>query len=183
MIDGDGEIKWGPDPQLTPIGIEQAHTIQRAWMEEAATGLSPPHKRYCSPLSRALDTCDIMLNKVFSEHPHPMLILENFREENGVHTCDKRRTRSYISGYKPHFTIEERFEEYDQLWHPTIREMKAEVAQRAGKVLDRIFEMDTEHPFISITARAGFINEFLTAIGGGPVPLPTGGKSFFHCRD
>ncbi|KAF8961548.1 hypothetical protein BDZ97DRAFT_1921226 [Flammula alnicola] len=103
------------DPQLSPIGIGQAHTIQCAWMEEAAAGLSPPHKRYCSPLSRALDICDLMLNKVFSEHLHPVLVLENCREENGVHTCDKRRTRSYISDYKPHFAVEETFEEYDQL--------------------------------------------------------------------
>ncbi|KAF8953976.1 hypothetical protein BDZ97DRAFT_1869622 [Flammula alnicola] len=158
MMDGDGEIKWG----------HQAHTIQSAWMEEAAAGLSPPHKRYCSPLSRMLDTCDIMLNKVFSEQLHPVLILEvcaisrhrtirqfsltnfkNFREENGVHTCGKRRTRSYISDYRPHFAIEEGFEE--------------------------IFETDTEHTFISLTAHGGFVNGFLTAIGRRPVPLPTVG--------
>ncbi|KAF8958789.1 hypothetical protein BDZ97DRAFT_1840735 [Flammula alnicola] len=164
MMDGDGEIKWGP----------HARTIQRAWMEEAAAAV-------LQPLSRALDTCDIMLNKVFSEHLHPVLILEvcaisrhrTIRQFSD--TCDKCRTRSYISHYKPHFAIEERFEEYDQLRHPTIQETKAEVARRAGKVLGRIFETDTEHTFISITAHGGFINGFLTAIGWRPFPLPTGG--------
>ncbi|KAF8970800.1 hypothetical protein BDZ97DRAFT_1788774 [Flammula alnicola] len=168
MMDGDGEIKWGPhvqpkpidltDPQLTPIGIEQAHTIQRAWMEEATAGLSPPHKRYCSPLSRTLDACDIMLNKVFSEQLQPVLILE-------VCAISRHRTiRQFSLTNFKNF----REENGDQLWHPTIRETKAEVAQRAGKT-------DTEHTFISLTAHGGFVNGFLTAIGRRPVPLPTVG--------
>ena len=39
--------------------------------------------------------------------------------------------------------IEEGFTELDELWHPTIRESKAQVAERARKVLDVIFEKDT----------------------------------------
>lgn len=64
------------DPLLTPLGIEQAKDIHAVWKKEALVGLPAPHKRYCSPLSRALDTCDMMLDQVFSTHAHPVLILE-----------------------------------------------------------------------------------------------------------
>ncbi|KAF9484349.1 phosphoglycerate mutase [Pholiota conissans] len=174
-LDTDGELLWGPDPLLTPLGREQGGDIRAVWKKEALVGLPPPHKRYCSPLARALDTCDIMLDQVFDAHPHPVLIIENCREENGVHTCDKRQTRSYIADYKPHFSFEEDFSEHDELWHPTIRETKPEVARRAQAVLDRVFEKDTEDIFISITAHSGWINGFLTAIGREHFRLPTGG--------
>ncbi|KJA15649.1 hypothetical protein HYPSUDRAFT_48179 [Hypholoma sublateritium FD-334 SS-4] len=174
-LEGDGEIVWGPDPQLTPLGISQAHDIQVVWKTEALAGLFPPHRRYCSPLTRALDTCDGMLDGVFEAHRKPVLILELCREENGVHTCDKRKSRSYIAAHKPHFDIEEGLSEEDELWHATIRETKPEVAQRARIVLDTIFESSNDDIFVSITAHGGWINGFLTAIGRGIYPLKTGG--------
>ena len=60
-----------------------------------------------------------------------------------MHTCDQRDTRTNIASSYPHFMIEEGFTELDELWHPTIRESKAQVAERARKVLDVIFEKDT----------------------------------------
>jgi hypothetical protein len=59
-----------------------------------------------------------------------------------VHTCDKRNTKSYITVSYPHFIVEEGFTEVDEIFHPTIRESKAQVAERAQKVLDVIFEKD-----------------------------------------
>ncbi|KDR77515.1 hypothetical protein GALMADRAFT_224840 [Galerina marginata CBS 339.88] len=174
-LNGDGEITWGPDPLLTPLGKAQARDIQSEWRTEASSGLSPPDTRYCSPLSRALDTCDIMFEDVYKEHPGPVLVVENCREENGAHTCDKRNSRSYIATYKPHFEIEKNLTEFDELWHPTIRETKPEIAARALKVLDMIFENDPQASFVSITAHGGFISGFLTAIGRERYTLPTGG--------
>jgi len=66
------------DPLLTPIGKDQARTIQHAWSIETSFGLPPPHRRYCSPLSRALDTCDIIFG-TDGAHPHPVLVVEVFR--------------------------------------------------------------------------------------------------------
>jgi hypothetical protein len=60
-----------------------------------------------------------------------------------VHTCDKRRSRSWIHERFPEFRFEEGFEEEDILWDPKVRETKAEVAERARKVLDYVFEKDT----------------------------------------
>ncbi|KIM49773.1 hypothetical protein M413DRAFT_438906 [Hebeloma cylindrosporum] len=173
-LNGDDKIVWGPDPLLTPTGKDQAHAIQHAWSTETSFGLPPPHRRYCSPLSRALDTSDIIFGTE-GIHPHPVLVVENCREENGVHTCDKRKTRSYIESYKPSFAIEDTLTETDELWSKDIRETKKQVAERAEKVLDRIFDENQDEIFISITAHGGWINGFLTAIGRNVYPLPTGG--------
>jgi broad specificity phosphatase PhoE len=92
--------------------------------------------------------------------------------------------------------IEEGFSEDDELWHPTIRETKPELASRAQRVLDKIFDTDKEDTctcrasswierilktcmatVISITAHSGWINGFLTAIGREHFRLPTGGMA------
>jgi hypothetical protein len=57
-----------------------------------------------------------------------------------VHTCDKRKTRTYIATSYPHFIIEDGLTELDELWSPTVRESKAQVAERARKVLDDVFQ-------------------------------------------
>ncbi len=72
-------------------------------------------------------------------------MLQFCREDIGEHTCDKRRTRSYIAAHKPHFDIEEGLSEEDKLWHPTTRETAAEVSQRARAVLDKIFESSEDN--------------------------------------
>ncbi|KAL4081441.1 hypothetical protein V8B97DRAFT_26584 [Scleroderma yunnanense] len=71
--------------------------------------------------------------------------MENIREEIGVHTCDKRRTRTYIQETFPEYAIEEGFTEEDELWSPDIRETWADIDARARTVLDMIFESDKEH--------------------------------------
>lgn len=63
---------------------------------------------------------------------------------NGVHTCDKRRTRTYIKQAFPGFDIEEGFTEEDSLWNPLKRETHAEIETRIGRLLDIIFEKDQE---------------------------------------
>ena len=65
---------------------------------------------------------------------------QNCREANGVHTCDKRNTASYIASRFPGFEIEVNMTEDDQLWNQTVRETPTEVAARAKTILDDIFE-------------------------------------------
>ena len=147
---------------MTSFGIEQARVLQDMWKTEASYGLSPPQKLYCSPLTRALHTCDIMLDGVFQSGHAPVtvveasnnilclrhkincLIFQNCREVNGVHTCDKRKTRTYIAASYPHFIIEDGFTELDELWSPTVRESEAQVTERARKVLDVVFQNDID---------------------------------------
>jgi broad specificity phosphatase PhoE len=176
LLNGDGELVWGPDPDLTSIGIEQAQAIRENWVLEATFGIPPPHIRLCSPLTRALQTASITFDGTFDKLPTPVLIKENCRERNGAHTCDKRNTVSSITSRFPSFEIDASMTEDDRLWSATVRETPAEVAVRANLILKDIFETcDTSDTFISITAHSGFINGFLIAIGRTPVILPTGG--------
>ncbi|KAF9553216.1 phosphoglycerate mutase-like protein [Agrocybe pediades] len=174
-INGDGELTWGPDPKLTNLGILQAEEACKGWETEAAAGLPHPDRRYCSPLSRALHTCSIMFKNVYPDNKRPVVVWENCREDIGLHTCDKRDTKSYIASAFPDFVIEDGFTEEDELWHATLRETAAEITARARGVIDRIFREDGDAPFISITAHGGFINAFLAAVGRDIYPLPTGG--------
>src|ERR1700722_11018412 len=69
---------------------------------------------------------------------------QNCREVHGVHTCDQRRSRSYIQTRFPHAVIEEGFREEDELWLTEERETMADIANRARLVLDMIFDNDDE---------------------------------------
>lgn len=120
-------------------------------------------------------------------------------------TCDKRKPRTYIASSFPHFVIEEGFTELDELWSPTVRESTTQVAERARKVLDDIFQKDIDAQcktnsvifqqntlfkfffvcaVVSITAHEGFMHGFLAAIGRQEIRVPTGGKTWaiFLCN-
>ncbi|KAF9459985.1 histidine phosphatase superfamily [Collybia nuda] len=169
-LNGDGKLVWGPDPELTATGIRQAVTAQEAWEIELTFGIPLPEKLYTSPLTRAMKTCEVTFNGVLPDDKRRAVVVENCREENGVHTCDKRRTKGYIRENFPSFDIEPGFTEDDTLWDQHTRETKASLAQRAGKVLDIIFENDQE------VSHGGIINGFLKCLGRLPYALPTGGK-------
>jgi broad specificity phosphatase PhoE len=52
------------DPELTPIGKDQAIVAQQEWNTELPFGLPVPRKLYCSPLTRALQTCEITFREI-----------------------------------------------------------------------------------------------------------------------
>jgi len=70
--------------------------------------------------------------------------LQNCREENGVHSCDMRRSKTYILSEFPQFVIENDFTEADELWRVEARETMAEMISRVRSVLDMIFNKDSE---------------------------------------
>ncbi|KIK63609.1 hypothetical protein GYMLUDRAFT_196337 [Collybiopsis luxurians FD-317 M1] len=170
-LNGDGEIVWGPDPQLTALGEEQAQIASQEWKNESEFGLSVPPTRYCSPMTRAMKTYLITFGKTTES---PAIIVENFREEYGEHTCDKRNSRSWISTHFPDLVFEDGFEEDDPLWKADERESHEHVTLRAKSVLDVIFDTN-KNEAISVTAHGGVINGFLTALGRKRYALPTGG--------
>ena len=75
-LDGDGDIVWGraysesvwcrtqshqrihlvADPQLTPLGEQQALDARSAWETERRFGVPTPERLYTSPLTRAIRT-------------------------------------------------------------------------------------------------------------------------------
>ncbi|EIN12161.1 phosphoglycerate mutase [Punctularia strigosozonata HHB-11173 SS5] len=174
-LNGDGEITWGPDPELTPLGESQARAAHDLWQTEVTAGMPLPDSLYCSPLTRALRTNQITFDGVVDRSERRTTVVEYCREENGEHTCDRRRTRSYIRATFPSFEIEDGMTEEDELWDPVVRETKAQVDARARAVIGRVFGKDGAETYVSITAHGGWINAFLRVVGHAPVRLPTGG--------
>lgn len=170
---GDGELIWGPDPELTTLGKEQAKAAHDAWKQECKFNIPIPGKLYCSPLTRAIHTNKITFDSIIPESQRTMII-ENLRETNGVHTCDKRRTRTYIEQTFPGFDIEDGLIEEDTLWDPEVRETHAEMDTRMRRVLDMIFDKDQEQ-FISFTAHGGIVSAALRVMNHRQYILPTGG--------
>lgn len=65
------------DAALTDLGKKQAYELQRALRDEMKAGLPVPHRHYCSPLKRAINTCEIMFEGVaYNKSSHPVLIME-----------------------------------------------------------------------------------------------------------
>ncbi|KAG1735029.1 histidine phosphatase superfamily [Suillus lakei] len=170
---GDGELIWGPDPELTTLGKDQAKSAHDAWKQERGFNIPLPGKLYCSPLTRAIHTNKITFDSI--PNSQRTVIIENLRETNGVHTCDKRRTYTYIKQTFPDFDIEEGFMEEDKLWDPKVRETYAEIDARMRGVLDMIFDKDQEQ-FISLTAHGGIVSAVLRVMNHRQYFLPTGGS-------
>jgi len=180
-LNGDDELTWGPDPLLTPLGQSQATEARDAWISELPYGVPLPEQFFSSPLKRALDTWALTFtvegkDEVLPEQKRRVTILENCREEYGIHTCDLRSPLSALQTIypSPTYTFEPDFAEEDPVWRKDERETKAHIALRARAVLDAIFH-DPDTTVVSITAHGGFINGFLVAIGRSSYSLPTGG--------
>ncbi|RDX50328.1 phosphoglycerate mutase-like protein [Lentinus brumalis] len=179
-LNGDEEFVWGPDPDLTQLGLDQARAARELWKTERAFGIPLPERHYSSPLQRALRTFhETFVGADFLDGtPLRCTILEYLREESGEHTCDKRFPRSVIAHQfpPPICGFEDGFSEADTFWKADERETKAHVAERALQIFDRIFSSDRE-TYICITAHSGIINGFLRAIDTDRprYPLVTGG--------
>ncbi|KAI0345470.1 phosphoglycerate mutase-like protein [Trametopsis cervina] len=172
-LNGDNEITWGPDPLLTPLGLEQARDARNAWQQEIPFSIPVPKRHYASPLKRALDTW----KTTFADDGWSVTVLENCREEYGEHTCDKRSSLSHLQSVypAPTYSFESGFSEEDPVWTAEERESKAHVVTRALTVLNTCFADDVDDSYISVVAHGGIINGFLSAVGRPSYPLPTGG--------
>lgn len=169
-LNGDGNIVWGPDPELTPLGTEQAKRNNIAWKKQIEKQIPLPQAFYVSPFTRATDTYqhtwdDIEIptktrsNSTTSNisssstgcgtsaevpgiNNMPPLIVEDIRETIGMHTCDMRNTKTFIHNRHPTYNIEKGFTEEDELWTSTHRETPAEQNVRIRRFLDNLFESD-----------------------------------------
>lgn len=73
--------QWGPDPDLTAIGVAQAEAVNLAWKKELAAGAPVPEVLYSSPFSRVLSTLRIAMEDILLDEPVGMrpLVLEGLR--------------------------------------------------------------------------------------------------------
>lgn len=83
-----------------------------------------PETYYTSPLHRCLDTVNITFQgfQLPAQQPFNPEVKELLREVIGIHTCDRRSSRSYIRTNFPLYRIEPGFAEEDELWSPDVRE-------------------------------------------------------------
>ncbi|KAK4169806.1 histidine phosphatase superfamily [Cladorrhinum sp. PSN259] len=167
-MDGDGVTTWF-DSNLTSTGQGQARDLNTFWRtSNSELKLPLPESHYASPLTRCLETCQLAFEGLTlpSGEPAPFkpVIRELLREVLGMHSCDRRRTRSYLEKTFPGFIIEDGFAEEDELWKPDARETRAQHAVRVTKVLDELFEKDPA-TIISWAVHCGTIIALYLATG------------------
>ena len=92
----------------------------------------------------------------------------------GVHTCDRRSSRTFIAETFPNFDIEDGFTENDELWVPEVRESNEERNERLAEVLREVVVSD-DSTYITISLHSGVIMSILEVIGHRPFRLQTGG--------
>lgn len=95
------------------------------------------------------------------------------REILGVHTCDRRSSKTVIAREYPEAVFEEDFEEEDLLWEAKHRETEWEIVGRLGLFLDDIF-MNDKNTYISFSSHSGAIAAMLALVGHRPFRLQTG---------
>jgi hypothetical protein len=106
--------------------------------------------------------------------PYAPYIKELLREALGVHTCDRRSTKSYIAKTFPHVTFEPGFSEKDALWEADYREPSSARRYRLARFLDDLFGEDPK-VFLSLTSHSGAIGSILEVVGHRRFALETGG--------
>ncbi|KAI4229124.1 MAG: hypothetical protein L6R36_001081 [Xanthoria steineri] len=173
---GDASSRW-VDPHLTATGIEQAHAVHAFWKHQLAVAKTPaPQTYYCSPLYRCLETANITFRGLDlpADRPYKPIVKELLREANGVHTCDRRSSKSTLMAAFPNFTFEPSMTVDDELWSATERETNPQLDSRFTSLLNDIFEHD-EGTFVSLTSHSGAICSLLRVLGHRDFRLVTGG--------
>ncbi|KAK7688196.1 hypothetical protein QCA50_008566 [Cerrena zonata] len=180
LTDGDDEMTWAPDAQLTPLGHSQAAAAREAWRTESSRGIMIPQKFYVSPRRRALETWTGTFGgtrdySLFPEEGPTVTIVENCRETYGIYPCDMRLPLSVLQKTypPPTYQFEVNFTEHDPLWTRDERETDEHVQERAKRVLDVIFK--GPEIYVSITAHGWFIRGLLAETRHQPYRIPTGG--------
>jgi broad specificity phosphatase PhoE len=166
-LSGDGAMYW-EDAALTDFGEQQARNMFTA----AISTIPRPEAIYTSPLRRCLRTTELAFAHLL--HTRTPSIKENLRERLGVHTCDKRSSKTFIASTYPSFNIDPGFSEDDKLWKPDVRETFEEHVVRSKNLLNEIFNEKKESVFVSLTTHSGAIMALFGATGWNKIPVAAG---------
>ncbi|KAL4879563.1 histidine phosphatase superfamily [Aspergillus karnatakaensis] len=198
LLEGNSTHTWF-DADLTPNGIEQANIAHEYWLHQYAEhAIHFPDSYYSSPMTRSLKTANITfahlpLKQAGAKQFLPT-VKEGFREGMSMHTCNHRRSKSYIADLFPTWKFEEGFTEEDELWTGVTSETSEAQDLRSRDALNDIFEpsLQVQVPVqkpegvcvppspkkknlvVSITAHSGEITSLLRVIGHQPFRLSTG---------
>ncbi|KAL4952622.1 histidine phosphatase superfamily [Aspergillus filifer] len=143
LLTGNTTVTWF-DADLTPAGIEQAQIAHDYWVSQYKTQkIAFPDAYYSSPMTRALKTANITFSNLplhqTNSAPFIPEVKEGFREGMTMHTCNARRTKSYIEDLFPDWTFESGFTEEDELWTGITAEPSVGQDLRSRQALDDIF--------------------------------------------
>ncbi|CAP93092.1 hypothetical protein N7489_004254 [Penicillium chrysogenum] len=177
-LNGNSTASWA-DSDLTPGGISQALKANEFWQKEInEQRIHTPDHYYVSPMTRALKTANLTFTGLdMPKHSAAFkpTVKELFREGISVHTCDHRRSRSYIHDLFPHWPIEHGFTEEDELWNGVTAEPSGAQDVRSAQALgDVFFTSSKKKSFVSITSHSGEISSILRVIGHRTFKLSTG---------
>lgn len=178
-LDGNGTSTWH-DAALTPNGVNQALVAHDFWQKEIdEQHIHTPDNYYVSPLTRALQTANYTfagLNLPCKSAAFKPEVKELFREGISIHTCDHRRSKSYIKQQFPGWRIEKGFAEDDQLWNGVTAETSSAQDVRSATALGDVFFAGStkEEAFVSVTAHSGEISSILRVVGHRSFSLKTG---------
>jgi broad specificity phosphatase PhoE len=160
--DGNGTHTWA-DAELTEQGVQQALNVQKFWkhlIEDEK--ITTPQTYYSSPMYRCLDTARLNFEglELPCNKPFKPVVKEFLREHMAVHTCNRRRTKSFYQSKFPGFEFEKGFTEEDQLWEALHVEPRENQDARSKAVLDDIISND-KSTYISLTSHSGQISSLL----------------------
>ena len=144
-------------------------------------GIPLAQSYYSSPLRRCLETVELTFGTLHlpKQTPFKVTIKELLRETMGVHTCDKRSSRSRILELFEEafqcgsFVFEDGFVETDDLYQPDHRETNRETDARLKLLLDDVFTHDSSE-CISLTSHSGAIASILRVVKHQEFQLQTG---------
>ncbi|PWN27350.1 hypothetical protein BDZ90DRAFT_279713 [Jaminaea rosea] len=166
LLNGDGEAIWGPDPELTPIGEDQARSVNREWQRQLHLSSQSkdhaplPTKLFSSPLKRSSRTLQLSYEGLLlppgtippggeGKAVGAPYVKEDLREQYGNdNTCINRSTKSEIQRNFPHFEIEQGFTEEDERFKVSLAE-----GREVAKVLGR---SSIEAPYITDGLRENY---------------------------
>ncbi|WVQ71032.1 hypothetical protein IAR50_000557 [Cryptococcus sp. DSM 104548] len=180
------------DPNLTPLGREQAAALRHALQREAGRGMPVPEKWFVSPLKRAGETCGIEWGWLFGDpevagkgHGVQASVLENIREHLHVHLCDKRSKRSELKKEFPTFNYPPDMTEEDELWEPLEvrgRESDNDLVARLGVGVKQALGASEWATYVSITSHSEAIRGIYMALGAPPKDLVVGQMNIIVLR-
>ncbi|KAF2138576.1 uncharacterized protein K452DRAFT_233920 [Aplosporella prunicola CBS 121167] len=177
LRDGNETSTWA-DAKLTPTGIAQARVAHDFWARalRPEVGALAPQSYYVSPLARCLQTAETTFAglQLPEDSPFSPTVKELLRETIGIHTCDRRSSRTWIAENYPAWEIEKGFAEEDPLWKADVRESSSAQVLRLKTLLDDIFAHDP-NDVVSLTSHSGSIRALLAAVGHREFSLATGG--------
>ncbi|KAH7411986.1 histidine phosphatase superfamily [Phaeosphaeria sp. MPI-PUGE-AT-0046c] len=176
-LNGSSTMTWA-DATLTSVGQQQALDVNALWKEQLPRGIPVPETYYVSPMTRTIETADLTFKGLDLPQgkEYKPYIKELVREALGVHTCDRRSTRSEIETKFKHLTFEPGFSEADELWKKDYREPPSARRYRLAMFLDDVFANESrDKVFLSMTSHSGAIGSILEVLGHRAFKLETGG--------